>query len=162
MRKTRLSPIGSSSGAPGHNWLDLEQSARVEVSSEAEGYPVEGALLKNVKGGWRASEPGIQTIRLVFNQRQTIRVIRLVFKEKEFARTQEFVLRWLAQGAQTWKDIIRQQWTFSPPVTDSECEEYKVDLLLATGLELSVRPDISGGDTRASLESLQLWVCPEK
>jgi hypothetical protein len=161
MRKTRLSPIGNGSDAPGHDWLDLERAARVEVSSEAEGYPVEGALLKDVRGGWRASEPGIQTIRLLFDYPQKIRVIRLVFKEKEFARTQEFVVRWLPQEARTWKDVLRQQWNFSPPVTEDECEEYKVDLPSATGLELSVRPDISGGETRASLESLRLLVRPE-
>ena len=161
MRKTPFSPIGNSSGAPGHDWLDLDQAARVEVSSEAEGYPVEGALLKDVRGGWRASEPGIQTIRLLFDHPQTIRVIRLVFKEREFARTQEFVLRWLPQGTRDWKDVVRQQWNFSPPVTEDECEEYKVNLPSATGLELSVRPDISGGETRASLESLKLSVRPE-
>ena len=161
MRKTGLSPIGNNSVARGHDWLDLEQAARVEVSSEAEGYPVEGALLKDVRGGWRASEPGTQTIRVFFDYPQTIRVIRLVFKEKEFARTQEFVLRWLPRGTRTWKDVIRQQWNFSPPITETECEEYKVDLRSATGLELSVCPDISGGETRASLESLQLRVLPE-
>ena len=53
MRKTLLSPLGNSSAAAGHDWLDLEQAGRVEVSSEAEGYPVEGALLKDVRGGWR-------------------------------------------------------------------------------------------------------------
>src|SRR5215472_14152139 len=162
MRKTRLSPIGNSSAAPGHDWLDLEQAARAEVSSEAEGYPVEGALLKDVRGGWRASEPGIQTIRLLFDQPQTIRVIQVVFKEKEFARTQEFVLRWLPQGARTWKDVVRQLWNFSPPITETECEEYKVDLPSATGLELSIRPDISRGETRASLEALQLYVRRQK
>ena len=108
---------------PARDWLDLEQAARVEVSSEAEGYPVEGALLKDVQGGWRASEPGIQTIRLLFDHPQTIRVIRLVFKEKEFTRTQEFVLRWLPQEARDWKDVVRQQWNFSPPVTEDECED---------------------------------------
>ena len=46
-------------------------------------------------------------------------------------------------------------------VTEDECEEYKVDLPSATGLELSVRPDISGGETRASLDSLKLLVRPE-
>ena len=56
MRKTRLSPIGKSIVTPGYDWLDLEQAAQVEVSSEAEGYPVEGALLKGAQGGWRASE----------------------------------------------------------------------------------------------------------
>ena len=161
MRKTRLSPIGNSSGESGHDWLDLEQAARVEVSSEAEGYPVEGALVKDVRGGWRASAPGIQTIRLLFDHPQTIRVVRLVFKENEFARTQEFVLRWLPRGTSAWKDVVRQQWNFSPPITEIECEEYNVDLPLATGLELGVRPDISGGEARASLESLELLVRPE-
>ena len=56
---------------------------------------------------------------------------------------------------------LPQQWNFSPPVTEDECEEYKVNLPSATGLELSVRPDISGGETRASLESLKLSVRPE-
>jgi hypothetical protein len=67
----------------------------------------------------------------------------LVFKEKEFTRTQEFVLRWLPQGTCDWKDVVRQQWNFSPPVSEDECEEYNVDLPLATRLQLSVRPDIS-------------------
>ena len=160
MRKTLLSPTDSSSAGQGYERLDLAQAARVEVSSEAEGYPVEGALLKDVQGGWRASEPGIQTIRLLFDHPQTIRVVRLVFKENEFTRTQEFVLRWLPRGTSAWKDVVRQQWNFSPPITEIECEEYNVDLPSAAGLELSVRPDISGGETRASLESLQLWIRP--
>ena len=161
MRKKLISTTCGTDDVPSRDWLDLELAARVEVSSEAEGYPVEGALLKDVRGGWRASAPGIQTIRLFFDHPQTIRVIRLVFKEQEFARTQEFVLRWLPQGTRDWKDVVRQPWNFSPPVTEDECEEYNVDLPLATGLELGVRPDISGGEARASLESLELLVRPE-
>lgn len=160
MRKTQLSPVGNSSAAPGHDWLDLEQAARVEVSSEAEGYPVEGALMDIGQRGWRANELGIQTIRLLFDHSQTIRLIRVVFKEEESARTQEFVLRWLPEGTGTWKDVVRQQWNFSPPRTAIECEEYKVDLPSTGGLELTICPDISGGDTRASLESLQLSAHP--
>ena len=161
MRKELVSAIRNTDAPSTDNWFELERVARVEVSSEAEGYPVEGALLKDVRGGWRASAPGIQTIRLFFDHPQTIRVIRLVFKEQEFARTQEFVLRWLPQGTRDWKDVVRQQWNFSPPVTEDECEEYRVNLPSATGLELGVRPDISGGEARASLESLELLVRPE-
>ena len=156
MRKTRLSPIGNSSAAPEHDWLDLEQATRVEVSSEAEGYPIEGALLKDVRGGWRASEPGIQTIRLFFDHPQTIRVIRLVFKEKEFARTQEFVLRWLPQGTSDWKDVVRQQWNFSPRESTRKVEEHQVDLSGVTVLELVINPNIGGGLARASLKNLRL------
>jgi hypothetical protein len=160
MRKTRLSPIDKSSEVPGHDWLDLKEAARVEFSSEAEDYPIEGALLKDVQGGWRANEPGTQTIRLLFDHPQTIRLVRVVFKEEESARTQEFVLRWLPERTDTWKNIVRQQWNFHPPQTAVECEEYKVDLPSAGGLEITICPDISGGDTPASLESLQLSARP--
>ena len=158
MRKELVSAIRNTDAASEHDWLELERVARVEVSSEAEGYPVEGALLEVGQRGWRASEPGIQAIRLVFDYPQTIRVVRVVFKEEESARTQEFVLRWLPKGTGAWKDVVRQQWNFSPPQTAIECEEYKVELPSADGLEISICPDISGGDTRASLESLQLSV----
>ena len=142
MRKKLVPVIRDTDAASRHDWLELERVARVEVSSEAEGYPVEGALLNDGQRGWRANEPGIQTIRLLFDHPQTIRLVRLAFKEEESARTQEFVLRWL------------------PPQTAIECEEYKVDLPSAGGLEIMICPDISGGDTRASLQSLQLSAHP--
>jgi hypothetical protein len=161
MRKRLISSTRNTDPMHRHDWLDLEQAASVEVSSEAEGYPVEGALLKDAQRGWRANAPGTQTIRLLFDRPQTIRAIRMVFKEEECARTQEFVLRWLPQQTGAWKDIVRQQWNFSPPDTDSECEEYNVALSSAAALELSIRPDISGGETRGSLHSLQVSVAPE-
>ena len=42
-------------------WLDLETLASVEVTSEAEAFPIESALLPEKKRGWRAAEPGRQT-----------------------------------------------------------------------------------------------------
>jgi hypothetical protein len=135
MRKNLVSAIHNIDAASKHDWLELERVARVEVSSEAEGYPVEGALLNDERRAWRANEPGTQTIRLLFDHPQTIRLVRVVFKEEESARTQEFVLRWLPEGTSDWKDVIRQQWNFSPPQTAIECEEYKIDLPSAGGLE---------------------------
>jgi len=135
MRKNLVSAIHNIDAASKHDWLELERVARVEVSSEAEGYPVEGALLNDERRAWRANEPGTQTIRRLFDHPQTIRLVRVVFKEEESARTQEFVLRWLPEGTSDWKDVIRQQWNFSPPQTAIECEEYEIDLPSAGGLE---------------------------
>jgi len=135
MRKNLVSAIHNIDAASKHDWLELERVARVEVSSEAEGYPVEGALLNDERRAWRANEPGTQTIRLLFDHPQTIRLVRVVFKEEESARTQEFVLRWLPEGTSDWKDVIRQQWNFSPPQTAIECEDYKIALPSAGGLE---------------------------
>jgi hypothetical protein len=33
-------------------------------------------------------------------------------------RTQEFVLRWLPEGQQSPREIVRQQYTLSPPATN--------------------------------------------
>src|SRR5271165_3326592 len=123
MRKRVVSPIRGTDTDIEHDWLELDGAALVEVTSEAQTHPIEGALLNKARQGWRAAVPGVQTIRLLFDQPQTIRRIRLVFKEQECARTQEFVLRWSEDGGSSWKDIVRQQWNFSPPTTVDERED---------------------------------------
>ena len=158
MRKRLISSANQSDSTAAHDWLELEHAAVVEVTSEADGYPVEGALLPDRDRGWRAATAGTQVIRLLFDKPQTIRTIRLVFKEERGARTQEFLLRWLPHGTTSWKDLVRQQWNFSPPETMEEREEYKVDLASADALELSISPAIGGQGVRASLEKMQLSV----
>jgi hypothetical protein len=82
--------------------------------------------------------------------------IHLVFQENEQERTQEFVLRWSPDRGQSYREIVRQQYNFSPPDAALEVEDYDVDLDAVTGLELRIVPDISGGSTRASLAQLRL------
>ena len=137
-------------------WLDLERVAQVEVTSEETGYPVESALTAGGGPGWRAGESGEQTIRLLFDEPQALRHVSLVFEEAKRERTHEFVLRWSKDGGKSYRDILRQQFTFSPPGATREVEDYAVDLDAVTALELTVVPDISGGDARASLASLRL------
>jgi hypothetical protein len=79
-----------------------------------------------------------------------------MFEENETARTQDFVLQWSSDGGLSVKEIVRQQWTFSPPESTREIEEYRVDISNATLLELVIKPNISGGVDRASLKSLRL------
>ena len=158
MRKRLISSAGEIGSTPAHDWLELEHAALVEVTSEADGYPIEGALLPARERGWRAGTAGTQVIRLLFDEPQTIRTVRLLFKEERAARTQEFVLRWLPHGSGSWKEIVRQQWNFSPPQTVEEREEYKIDLASVAALELSISPDIGQQGTRASLERMQVSV----
>jgi hypothetical protein len=100
--------------------------------------------------------PRAQTIRLLFDQGQSLRRIALVFEEKETARTQEFVLRWSPDGGRSFREIVRQQWNFSPPNAKHEVEDYHVELSDVTVLELVIVPDISRGEARASLKSLRV------
>jgi hypothetical protein len=158
MRKRLISSPPKTDSTPADQWLELEQAAQVEVSSEADGYPVEGALLPHQERGWRAATAGIQTIRLLFDEPQTIRTIRLLFKEEQAPRTQEFLLRWLPHGTTSWKEVVRQQWNFSPPNTAEELEEYQVNLVSTAALELSINPDVSQEGAGASLQRMQVSV----
>jgi hypothetical protein len=54
------------------------------------------------------------------------------------------------------KDIVRQQWNFSPPESVLEVEEYRVELHHVDVLELVIKPKFGGGVARASLKSLRL------
>ncbi|HEU4635951.1 MAG TPA: hypothetical protein VFS41_07230 [Edaphobacter sp.] len=157
MRKVVVSE--SPKGTPdAEAWLPLEKIASVEISSEDTNFPIEHALSESGHGGWRASSPGPQRIRLIFDQPQTIRRIQLHFVEKNDERSQEFWL--LALVGDELRDVVRQQWNFSPLGTTEEIEDYRVDLNGVNALELRIDPDRSHDPLQnrhaASLEKLRL------
>jgi len=137
-------------------WLDLDRAVSVEVTSEEKNYGIESALATGETRGWRAATSGPQTIRLIFDEPQRLRRISLVFEERETQRTQEFALRWSLDGGHSFREIVRQQWNFSPPNTTREIEEYHVQLSDVSVLELVIVPDISRGAACASLKSLRV------
>ncbi|MGB5305500.1 MAG: hypothetical protein WBO57_04610 [Gammaproteobacteria bacterium] len=148
--------LQATAAADSRDWLDLEHLVEVELTSEDVEHPIESALVAKTGSGWRAQQPGKQTIRLRFDKPHRIRRIHLVFLEDERQRTQEFVLRWSPGGAASSREIVRQQFNFSPPDNCREIEDYVVDLDGLTLLELDLIPDISGGETRATLAELRL------
>jgi hypothetical protein len=156
MRKRLITPTPETVRSRGEGGLDVERAAIVEITSEDRNFPVESAFVSGETQGWRAAMAGTQTIRLIFDQPQRLKQISLVFEEKESARTQEFVLRWSSDGGSSFREIVRQQWNFSPPETIREVEEYQVELSNVTVLELTIVPNTSGGTARASLKSLHL------
>jgi hypothetical protein len=156
MRKRVFTPTPLGTRPRDEGWLDLDRAASVEVTSEEKDYEIDSALVSGETRGWRAANTGTQTIRLLFDQPQKLRRISLVFEETEIARTQEFVLRWSADGGRSFREIVRQQWNFSPPNTTYEVEDYHVELSDVTVLELVIVPDISRGAARASLKTLRV------
>ncbi len=157
MRKRVITPVvpqGPASLEP--EWLDVEELARVEVTSEDPAQPIESALVPGEESGWRAALPGEQTVRLVFDRPQRVSRMWLLFIEPDTTRTQEFVLRWSPDGGRSFREILRQQWNFGPPETIREAEDYRVQLDGVTVLELVIVPDKSGGEARASLAQWRL------
>jgi hypothetical protein len=156
MRKRIITPVQQKTAPPDLEWLNMEELAEVEITSEDPAHPIESALLPGLASGWRAAGPGEQKIRLLFAYPQRLRRIWLSFAETRTERTQEYVLRWSPDGGQSFREIIRQQWNFSPQGATNETEDLDVDLPAVTVLELSIIPDISGGDAFASLAQLRL------
>jgi hypothetical protein len=133
-------------------WLDLESLATFEISSEDASHPIEHALREGPQG-WRAAEDGEQIIRITFDSPQNISRISLCFEENNVSRTQEFVLSWRPAQDSNWREIVRQQFNFSPPNTSTEREEFNVSLDDVIAIGLGIVPDISGKG-RASLREL--------
>ena len=156
MRKRIINQDSQSVVPADQGWLDLQSLAEVELTSEDQANPIEAALVSGAGLGWRAAEAGEQTIRLLFDESQRVRRIQVLFHEDQQARTQEFVLRWSPDGGQSYREIVRQQYNFSPPGVTREFEDYAVDLADVTTLELRIVPDISGGDVQASVAQLRI------
>lgn len=157
MRKVTISP-NTDEVPETDSWIDLEKVAVVEISSEDLEFPIEHALSQTEMTGWRASAPGPQRIRLLFDRPQDIRRIQLHFVEREVERSQEFWLLAFAEGELF--EVVRQQWNFSPTGSTEELEDYRVEMNGVTALELRIDPDRANDPSKsrhvASLRRLRL------
>ena len=131
--------------------MDLEQIAIVEVTSEDPNFPIESVFNANGGPGWRASQKGEQQIRLIFDQALAVHRIQLHFLEPTRDRLQKFTVRWSAVDGGPPKEIVRQQWNFSPGNSACELEDYEVNLDGVSALELVIRPDLTHNDALATL-----------
>lgn len=135
-------------------WPTLDEGVQVELTSEDSEWPIEHALKGQDSSGWRARTSGSQTIVLTWPAPIAIRKIRLVFEEHSRARTQEFVLR--ATTSEGTRDVVRQQFTFSPPYTSVEREDYSTNLEAVSRLELVITPSIDRDEAVASLREWRI------
>ena len=157
MRKV-LTTRGDGTQPDPEQWLDIERIAVVEISSEDPKFPIDNALGGTGTAGWRAAGPGPQRIRLLFDEAQTIRRIQLHFVDRDSERSQEFWL--LALVGDELREVVRQQWNFSPDGTTEELEDYRVELDGVNALDLRIDPDRSHDPKQsrhvASLQRLRL------
>jgi hypothetical protein len=92
----------------------------------------------------------------LFDEPVSLHRIQLRFHEVAFERTQEFTLRWSPAKGGSTREIVRQQWNFSPTGSTTEIEDYVVDLDTVSVLELAIHPDLSQRDAVATLASWRL------
>jgi hypothetical protein len=159
MRKQILSNEPRLATPPSRGELDVAGIATALVSSEAAGHPIENAFdAQRGPGGsrWVAGCDGEQTLILEFDTPQTLRQVALEVEETEVSRTQELQLSVSADGGKTYREIVRQEFNFSPSGTTFEREEWTTNAEATTHLRLQIKPDKGDRPCRASVTSLVL------
>lgn len=157
MRKN-VGPIEAPAVRPAAEWLNLGQIASVDVTSEDPIFPIEHALGVQETTGWRSAAEGPQIIRLRFDTPQTLQRIHLHFIDRASERSQEFAV--FAGANECLREVVRQQWSFSPSGATEESEEYQVDLQDIVTFEIRIDPDRSHDPAKsqsyASMQRLRL------
>jgi hypothetical protein len=149
-------PVNS---VPGSVEKAIAAIATVWVTSEAADAPIDHVFDQSRGPGgsrWVAAGPGEQRLILAFDTPQTLRTISLEVEEPEVSRTHVLHVSVSCDGGQTYRELRRQEYTFSPPDTTFEREVWAVTVEGATHLQLVITPDKGGTPCRATLTSLAL------
>jgi hypothetical protein len=159
MLRKRIVKVLPSLSVPEPGEMDIAATAAVQVTSEDPTHPIEHVFdHRRGPGGsrWVAAEPGEQTLLLAFDTPQTIHQTIVEVEELEVSRTQELRLSVSHDGGQTYRELRRQEYNFSPPGTTFEREDWAVRAEGVTHLQLWMKPDKGGKSCRATLTSVVL------
>ncbi len=77
-------------------------------------------------------------------------------EEREVSRTQEVQVSVSSDGCETYRELVRQEFNFSPEGTTWECEDWAVAESNVTHLKMVIKPDKGRTDLFAKLTSLVL------
>jgi hypothetical protein len=138
---------------------DIAALARALVTSEDPDHPIDYVFdHQRGPGGsrWIAEQSGEQTLILAFDSPQTIRKVLVEVEEPDVSRTQELDVSVSDDGGQTYRELVRQEYNFSPPGTTLEHEEWPIRAEGVSHLRLRINPDKGGKPCRATLTMLAL------
>jgi hypothetical protein len=157
LRKQVLPRPGARLAPPDAAEIPVAQVATVQVTSEQADHPIDHAFDGHRGPGgsrWVAEEPGEQTVVLVFDRPQTVRGVELEIEEPSVSRTQQLAVSLSTDGGRSYREVVRQEFNFSPPGTTFERERWSVAADGVTHLRLVITPDKSGRGGQATLTSL--------
>jgi hypothetical protein len=156
LRKQLLQPVESHRSV---GEISIADTATVLVTSELPDHPIDHICDGQEGPGstrWIAEQSGDQTIVLAFDTARNIDMVSLEIEEKDLSRTQELTLATSRDGGQTYREVLRQEFNFSPSGTTFEHEEWRLAAEGITNLRVWIRPDKGGKPCRASMTSLVL------
>jgi hypothetical protein len=159
LRKRQLEVDGATRGRAADE-VDIVSCATIAYSSENPAHPVEHLLDgRSGPGATRwisARSDVIEQIVVEFDQPQTIS--RLVYEVEEAARerTQEVRVEVSEDGGRTYRQLLVQEYTFSPGGATYQREEQRLNLHQVSHLRLTIVPNKNGSGS-ATLTSLRLF-----
>jgi hypothetical protein len=140
--------------------IDIAGEATIAYSSENPDHPLEHLIDRHFgRGGTRwagARQDTTERIVLEFDHPQ--RISRLVYEVEECwqERTQEVRVEVSTDHGRTYRQVLAQEYTFSPQGATFQHEDLRLDLAAITHLGLTVVPN-KGGSGVATLTSLRLF-----
>src|SRR5919198_5731902 len=99
---------------------DIAALATVLVTSEDPNHPIDYVFDRERGPGasrWIAEQAGEQTVILAFDTPQPIRKVIVEVEEPDISRTQELEVSISDNGGRTYRELVRQEYNFSPPGT---------------------------------------------
>jgi hypothetical protein len=140
--------------------IDIANRATLVYSSEDPDHPLEHLIDGHCGRGatrWAGARPNTaERIVLEFDDPQQIS--RLVYEVEECCqpRTQEVRVEVSTDHGRTYRQVLAQEYTFSPQGATLQHEDVRLDLPAITHLSLTVVPN-KGGSGVATLTSLRLF-----
>lgn len=140
--------------------LDLTTGATIGYSSEEPAHPVDSLFDgRDGRGGtyWESARENInETLLIEFDHSQNIS--RLIFEAEEcqLERTQEVRLEVSCDGGASFRQLLVQDFVFSPRGATFQREDLRVAVEGASHLRLTIVPN-KNGSGRAKVTSLRLF-----
>ena len=140
--------------------IDIASLAKFGYSSEHPDHPLEHLIDgHDGRGGtrWASARPNT-TERIVLDFEPPQQISCLVYEVEEccLERTQEVRVEVSTDHGRTYRQVLAQDYTFSPQGATFQHEELQLDLHAVTQLSLTIVPN-KGGAGVASLTSLRLF-----
>lgn len=130
-------------------WLDLDAVADVTVTARGERVTRAGSL-------WSAECLGEQTIELRFHEPMAVRRLTVITTEEEYSRTQEMTISVSQHRGERHREVLRQQFNFSPHGATKQVEEYALQLDDVSAIQLRIVPSVDGRAATARVTELRV------
>ncbi|MDO8735343.1 MAG: discoidin domain-containing protein [Elusimicrobiota bacterium] len=141
--------------------LDLINNAEVIITSEDKGHPVDN-LVDGSRGRgssqWLAGTSGPQVLIFKFDKPHHITEIVYEIEETKDTRTQEILLETSSDAGEKYRELVRQEYNFSPSGSTFQKEVVTVNIHGATSIKMSIKPDKGVASFKAKLNYIEFRI----